>query len=130
MHDNFFLTFIRRRTDGILEKLWLLNLNGVLTNFRQIPHCFFNCLYRFPVIASVSTAKHLVSGYSVCTCSFRFRFGVHFESVKSIVSIKLTCLISFRSLKTIIMLLDSITGHLRIVKNYHRAFNLQNIDLS
>ena len=53
MHDNSFLSFIRWGTEAILEKLWLFNLNGVLTNFLQILHCFFNCLYRFPGIASV-----------------------------------------------------------------------------
>ena len=121
MRDNYFQLFphLRWTTDGILEKLWLLNFNGVLTNFLQILHYFLNCLYRFLGIASVRRRKKkktwglyvrmrpgnesiqqskLVSGYSLCTCSFRFRFGVHFESVKSIVSITPTCLISFKSL--------------------------------
>ena len=117
MHDNSFLTYDERQTAFSKNYGYLISTEYWLTFYKY--YIFFELPLSLPgyrlcqekkkeenlgVIRSNeawkwnNTAKQLVSGYSLCTCSFRFRFGVHFESVKSIVSITPTCLISFRSL--------------------------------
>ena len=129
MHDNSFLTFIRWGTDGILEKLWLFNFKGVLTNFLQILQ------YIVFLTAFIASQVSLLLGEEASEEAWKWNdnkasgrrlFGLHmlfqvpiwhpFWKCEINVSIMLTCLISFRSLKSI-MLIDSITGHLRIVTN-------------
>ena len=55
MRDNYFLTYDERQTE--FSKNYGYLIYEVLTNFLQILHCFLNCLYRFPGIASVRRRK-------------------------------------------------------------------------
>ena len=117
MRDNYFLTYDERQTAFSKNYGYLISTKYWLTFYkyyivfwtasiasRVLPLSGEEKEEDLGVIRSNeawkwnNTAKQLVSGYSLCTCSFRFRFGVHFESVKSIVSITPTCLISLRSL--------------------------------
>lgn len=119
MRDNYFLTYDERQTAFSKNYGYLISTEYWLTFYKY--YIVFWTAFIASRVSPLScqekkkeenlgvirsseawkwnnTAKQLVSGYSLCTCSFRFRFGVHFESVKSIVSITPTCLISLRSL--------------------------------
>ena len=138
---------IRWTRDGILEKLWLLNFSGVLTNFLQILHCFFICLYRFSCIASVKRRRKKKTRAGGCM----FQWGLEMKQYSKATGQRVFALhmlfqvpiwrpfwkcqidrfdhanlVDFlQKFESIIMLLDSITGHLRIVTHYHRTVNLR-----
>ena len=62
----------------LLEKRWLLSFNRELTNFLEILHCFFNCLYHFPGIASVRRSDEKRRKPGGC----KFEWGLEMKQYK------------------------------------------------
>ena len=149
VHNNSFLTYDEQQTAFSKKNGYLISTEYWLT-FYKYYIVFFNCLYRFPGIASVRRRKKKKPG------GYTFEWGLEMKQYSKATGQRVFALHMLfqvpiwrpfwkceidrfdhanlfdfpQKFESIIMLLDSITGRLRIVTHYHRTFNLQlSIDL-